>query len=57
MGGHPEENMTLNSIFFTLLLQKFSFFVSWGAGEGGILNAHAGIWFDSQQPFLVRSIA
>ena len=57
MGGHPEEYDSEFHIFFTLLLQKFSFFVSWGAGEGGILNAHAGIWFDSQQPFVVRSIA
>ena len=57
MGGHPEEYDSEFHIFLLFSYRNSHFFVSWGAGEGGILNAHAGIWFNSQQPFVVRSIA
>ena len=57
MGGHPEENMALNSIFFYSSPTEILIFYILGEGGGGILNAHTGIWFDSQQPFVVRSIA
>ena len=43
MGGHPEENMTLNSIFFySSPTEILIFCILGGGGGGGILNAHAG---------------